>query len=82
MQLDDVGGVLLPDPGAPVRLTLPADVGFVGVNPNKARSGSFSPVRDRLALVANSEAASVLMTARVDRDGSPRRSLACRIWSW
>ena len=72
VQLDDVGGVLLPDPGAPVRLTLPADVGFVGVDPNKARSGSFSPVRDRLALVANSETASVLMTARVDRDGSQK----------
>ena len=35
VQLDDVGGVLLPDPAAPVRLTLPADIGFVGVNPNK-----------------------------------------------
>ena len=69
VQLDDVGGVLLPDPGLPVRLTLPADVGFLGVNPNRARSGSFSPFRDRLALVANSQAASVLMTARVDRDG-------------
>ena len=70
MQLDDVGGVLLPDAGSPVRLTLPADVGFLGVNPNNARRGSFSPSRDRLALVANSQAASVLMTARVDRDGS------------
>ena len=70
MQLGDVGGVLLPDAGSPVRLTLPADVGFLGVNPNTARFGSFSPFRDRLALVANSQAASVLMTARVDRDGS------------
>jgi hypothetical protein len=70
VQFNDVGGVLLPDTGSPVRLPLPADVGFVGVDPNKARSGSFSPVRDRLALVASSEAASVLMTARVVRDGS------------
>jgi hypothetical protein len=70
VQLGDVGGVLLPDPGSPVRLTLPADVGFLGINPNQARRGSFSPFRDRLALVANSESASVLMTARVDRDGS------------
>ena len=55
-----------------MRLTLPADVGFLGVNPNRARSGSFSPSlsRDRLALVANSAAASVLMTARVNRDVS------------
>ena len=73
VQLDDVGGELRPDPDLPVvRLTLPADVGFLGVNPNRARSGSFSPSlsRDRLALVANSAAASVLMTARVDRDVS------------
>ena len=34
MQVDDVGGVLLPDAAAPVRLTLPADVGILGVNPN------------------------------------------------
>jgi len=71
VQLDDVGGELRPDPDLPVvRLTLPADVGFLGVNPNRARRGSFSPSRDRLALVANSQAASVLMTARVDRDMS------------
>jgi hypothetical protein len=70
VQLGDVGGVLRP--GSPVRLTLPADVGFAGVNPNTARFGSFSPFRDRLALVANSQAASVLMTARVDRDSTLR----------
>jgi len=70
VHVDDVGGVLVPDPGPPVRLTLPTDVGFPGVNPNNARSGSFSPVRDRLALVAGSQAASVLMTAKVDRDES------------
>ncbi len=70
VQLDDVGGVLQPDPGSPVRLTLPADVGFVGVNPNRARQGSFSPSRDRLALVVRSGTASVLMTAGVDRDDS------------
>jgi hypothetical protein len=72
VQLDDVGGELRPDPDLPVvRLTLPADVGFLGVNPNRARKGSFSPLsRDRLALVANSAAASVLMTAKVDRDVS------------
>lgn len=70
VQVDHVGGVL--EAGPPVRLTLPANVGFPGVNPNTARRGSFSsaPFQDRLALVANSDAASVLMTARVDRDGS------------
>jgi hypothetical protein len=70
VQLNDVGGVL--SAGPPVRLTLPADVGFAGVNPNFARVGSFSPIgfRDRLALVANSQTDSVLMTARVDRDDS------------
>jgi hypothetical protein len=72
VQLDEVDGVLSPAPGSPVRLTLPTDVGFPGVNPNTARRGSFSSAefRDRLALVATSEAASVLMTARVDRDDS------------
>jgi len=70
VQLGDVGGVLLPDAGSPVRLTLPSDVGFLGVNPNIARRGSFSPLRDRLALVADSQTASVLMTAKVDRDAS------------
>ena len=72
VQLDEVDGVLSPAPGSPVRLTLPADVGFPGVNPNTARHGSFSSTssEDRLALVASSEAASVLMTARVDRDDS------------
>ena len=70
VQLGDVGGVLQPDAGSPVRLTLPSDVGFLGVNPNIARRGSFSPLRDRLALVADSQTASVLMTAKVDRDAS------------
>jgi hypothetical protein len=70
VQLNDVGGVLLPDAGSPVRLILPSDVGFLGVNPNIARRGSFSPLRDRLALVADSQTASVLMTAKVDRDAS------------
>ena len=68
-QLDDVGGRLVPAPGSPVRLTLPADVGF-GVNPNMAQIGAFSRVSsgDRLALVTHGLATSVLMTARVDRD--------------
>jgi hypothetical protein len=72
VQLDEVDGVLSPAPGSPVRLTLPTDVGFPGVNPNTARHGSFSLAgsRDRLALVARSDVASVLMTARVDRDDS------------
>jgi hypothetical protein len=70
VQLDDVNGMLQAD-SAPVRLTLPADVGF-GVNPNTARLGSFSSAvfRDRLAVVANSPTSSVLMTARVDRDST------------
>src|SRR4029453_16754555 len=57
--------------GPPVRLALPEDVvGFPEVNPNTARRGAFSPVRDRLALVATGNASSVLMTAKVDRDDS------------
>jgi len=70
VQLNDVGGVLAPDAGSPVRLNLPTDVGFPGVDPNRARSAAFSPFRDRLAFVASSGAASVLMTARIDRDPS------------
>jgi Tol biopolymer transport system component len=70
VHLNDVGGVLAPDPGPPARLTLPENMGFPGVNPNTARRGSFSPVRDRLALVATNNASSVLMTAKVDRDES------------
>ncbi len=67
VQLNDVGGVLTPDP--PVRLSLPA---IAGVDPNTARRGSFSPAGfgDRLALVANSQTASVLMTAKVKRDST------------
>jgi len=67
VQLDDVAGVLVP--GSPVRLALPSDIGF-GADPNRAQSAAFSRVAsgDRLALVANSNTASVLMTAKVDRD--------------
>ena len=73
VQLNDVGGVLLPDSASPVRLTLPSDIGIAGVNPNIARTGSFSAEdHDRLALVAGSETASVLMTVSVDRDESLR----------
>jgi WD40-like Beta Propeller Repeat len=70
VQLNEVDGVLRSD--SPVRLTLPANVGFAGVNPNVARTGAFSSAafRDRMALVARSPTASVLMTARVDRDPS------------
>jgi hypothetical protein len=70
VHVDDAGGELVLDPGPPVRLTLPADVGFPRVNPNAAKRGSFPPLRDRLALVANSEAGSVRMTVRVERDAS------------
>jgi hypothetical protein len=65
VQVNDVGGVLMLDPL--IRLSLPE---IAGVDPNQAWHGSFSPIGsgDRLALVANSEAASVLMTARVERD--------------
>jgi len=72
VHLEDGGGGLVPDP-TPVRLTLPPYVGFAGVDPNTARRGSFSAVRDRLALVGNSAAASVLMTAKVDREESTQR---------
>ena len=74
VQLNEVNGVLLPGSATPVRLTVPSDNGIVGVNPNSARSGSFSSAEDhdRLALVAESETASVLMTVSVDRDESSR----------
>lgn len=69
VQVNDVGGVLTPDP--PVRLTLP---GIAGANPNLARRGSFSPAGfgERLALVAPSPTAAVLMTAQIERDGTMR----------
>lgn len=69
VHVNDVGGVLTPDPL--VRLSLPA---IAGVDPNEARRGSFSPAGfgDRLALVARGPAASVLMTAHVDRDATMR----------
>jgi hypothetical protein len=67
VQLNDLGGVLTADP--PIRLTLPA---IGAVDPNVARYGSFSPLGsgDRLALAANDETHSVLMTAKVERDAS------------
>ena len=68
VQLNDVGGVLQPDPASPVRLTLPQDIGIAGVDPNSARDGAFSST-GRLALVAEGDTANVLMTVRVDRDG-------------
>lgn len=69
VQVNDVGGVLTPDP--PVRLSLPE---IAGVDPNLARNGSFSPAGsgDRLALVATSPTTSVLMTAHVERDAAMR----------
>ncbi|MDQ5858565.1 MAG: hypothetical protein M3542_09875 [Acidobacteriota bacterium] len=65
VQVNDVGGALTPDPL--VRLSLPE---IAGVDPNRARVGSLSPAGsgDRLALVAGSPTAKVLMTARVERD--------------
>lgn len=65
VQMDDVGGVLTPEP--PVRLNLPA----IGeVDPTFARHGSFSPMAfgDRLALVSSSSSVRLLMTAKVERD--------------
>ena len=60
----------MPDPDPPVRLTLPANVvGFPGVNPNTAGVGRFLSFRST-GLVATSNASSVLMTAKVDRDAS------------
>lgn len=69
VQVNDVGGLLTPDPL--VRLSLPE---IAGVDPNLARRGSFSPTGagDRLALVARSPTASVLMTAQVERDVTMR----------
>jgi hypothetical protein len=71
VQLNDPGGVLTADP--PERLSLPASVAVdpnTAVDPNFARFGSFSPAgsEDRLALAANDETHSVLMTAKVERD--------------
>jgi hypothetical protein len=65
VQVNDVGGVLMLDPL--IRLSLPE---IAGVDPNQAWHGSFSPIGsgDRLALVANSATAWVLMTAHVERD--------------
>src|SRR5262249_43300330 len=65
VQVDDVRGVLTLEP--PVRLSLPD---IAGADLNSARNGSFSPIGfgDRLALVAASPSASVLVTAKVDRD--------------
>jgi len=65
VQVDDVGGVLTPD--LPVRLSLPE---ITGVDPNSARHGSLSAGVDRLALVADSPNASILMTAKVERDST------------
>jgi WD40 repeat protein len=69
VQLNDVGGVLTPDP--PVRLSLPE---VAGVDPNRAQQGSFSPTGsgDRFALVAASATSKVLMTAQVERDVTSR----------
>jgi hypothetical protein len=71
VQVDDVGGVLAPEP--PVRLSLPESLpAFSGIDPNTARNGSFSPIAlgDRLALVAVDPSVSVLMTFKVDRDST------------
>ena len=72
VQLDDIDGRL--EPGSPVQLTLPADIGFDGVNPNTARRSSFSRAAsgDRLALVASSQTDTVLMTARIDPDAASK----------
>lgn len=69
VQLNDFGGVLTPDPL--VRLSLPE---IAGVDPNRAQRGAFSPAGfgDRLAVVASTPTASVLMTAQVERDATLR----------
>jgi hypothetical protein len=66
VQVDD-SGVLRPE--LPVRLSLPK---IAGADPDSARSGSFSPFGfgDRFAFVAPGQNASVLMTAKVDRDSN------------
>jgi len=66
MHVDDAGGVLTAEP--PVRLSLPLEI--AGVDPNFAHRGAFSSVAvgDRLALVADGQSASVLMTAKLERD--------------
>jgi Tol biopolymer transport system component len=63
----DYTGMLTPE--SPVRLSLP---GIAGIDPTIARGGAFSPVAfgDRLALVASSSSASVLVTAKVERDST------------
>lgn len=61
VQLNEVGGMLTPD--LPERLDLPS---IAGVNPNRARNGSFSFTGDRLALAAGT----VLMTGKVERDAA------------
>jgi hypothetical protein len=68
VQVNDVGGVLTPDP--PLRLSLPV---IGGADPNQASHASLSPVGagDRLALVANN-ATATLMTAHVERDVTMR----------
>src|SRR5262245_16953992 len=70
VQVDDVGGVLTSE--TPVRLSFPE---IPGVNPNSARQGSFSPIEsgDRLAIVAPGQSASVLITAKVERDPATLR---------
>ena len=67
VQVDELGGLLMPEP--PVRLNIPS---IAGVDPNTARQGSFSSVAagDRLALVGNGPTASVLITAKVERDSN------------
>jgi hypothetical protein len=69
VQLNEIGGVLTPDPE--IRLGLPATA---GVDPNRARRGSFSPLNagDRLALAVDDDTTSVLMIAKVDRDDALR----------
>jgi len=73
VQVNEVGGELVPDSTSPLRLTLPSDIGIAGVDPNLAGMGAFSstgdPNRpDRLALVAQSGTTSVLLTVAIDRD--------------
>ena len=73
----EVDGVLTPDDGGAVRLSLPSDVD--GGNPNTAGSGAFSPTADpdgpdRMALVIRrSDTTALLVTMAVDRDPTTSR---------
>ena len=68
VQLNSDGSeTLVPDTPVPL---LSSHTPIDGVDPNTARHGSISANADRLALVADSSTASVLMTAQIVRDST------------